>query len=621
MDHRGLKWVALAWLIFVGVPILSLAAEPVSRNPTAPTEFRDAVIDAVPARGFYEEPVTVRLDSSQAGASIRFTTDGTEPTAVRSQAYTAPLRLAHQTVLRAAVFEGGRRISAVATHTYLFLEDVLRQPREQTGLPNGATAWSGYPAAYAMDPRVVQDPAYGPRLKPALRSLPTVSVVCAPQDLFGRRGIYLHSTERGDEWERACSVEWIVPDGAPGFQIDCGLQIQGNFNRIPEKSPKHSFRLMFKERYGPGKLKFPLFPASPVKSFNTLLLRAGYNNTWVHWDAPQYNRAQPNRDGWMKDSFRAMGWLTTHDRYVHLYLNGLYWGLYDISERPDGAFASSYLGGEKADYDVINESEVKEGTGDAFARLQSSRNLGSPARYAAVLPQVEMTRFIDYLLLNYYAGNEDWGENKNWYALRRREPAAPFQFFVWDGEHVFENLDDDAVRRPHEAPLRIARALMASADFRLAFADRVQKHCFNGGALTPESAGARWMVRSNQIDLAIIAESARWGYYRRQAPFTRDGDWVREQRRLLEGYFPKRTGILLRQLRAAGLFPEVSAPVLQNQISGEPAGRPIVFAAPGRGEIYFTTDGSDPRQTGSGKVAPAATRYAETVNLRASDVL
>lgn len=619
MIHRVLKSISMAWLIGVGMPVLGAAAE---ANPAKAAAPLASLIEAMPARGFYDAPVMVRLDAGSAGAQIRFTTDGTEPTAARSQPYTAPFRLEHSTVLRAAVFDGSRRISAVATHTYLFLEDVLQQPKEQPGLPNGPTAWNGFPAAYAMDPRVVHDPAYAPRLKAALHSLPTLSVVCPPQDLFGaRRGIYLNSTQRGADWERACSIEWIAADSGPGFQVDCGLQMQGNQVRIPEKSPKHSFRLVFKDQYGPGKLKFPLFPDSPVKSFNTLILRGGYNNTWLHWDAPQRDRAQPNRDGWLKDSFRAMGWLTTHDRYVHLYLNGLYWGLYDVSERPDGAFASAYLGGKKEDYDVINESEVKGGKGDAFARLQGSRNLATPARYAAVLPQLEMTRFIDYLLLNYYAGNQDWGENKNWYALRRREPAGPFQFFIWDGEHIFEHLDDDAVKRPYESPLRIAKELMANADFRLAFADRVQKHCFNGGSLTPESAAARWVTRSRQIDLAIVAESARWGYYRSRAPFTRNENWLPEQRRLLEGYFPKRTGILLRQLRAAGLFPEVAAPVVQTQKSGDPAPPRIAFAAPGRGEIYFTTDGSDPRLAGVGTPSPKATRYAEAITLRAPDLL
>src|SRR5207253_8953874 len=101
------------------------------------------------------------------------------------------------------------------------------------------------------------------------------------EDLFGnQRGLYLHSVERGDKWERPCSVEMILPDGTTAFQINCGVRIQGNFNRIPHKSPKHSFRLMFREKYGPSKLHYAMFPDSPLQKFDTLILRSDYNNSW-----------------------------------------------------------------------------------------------------------------------------------------------------------------------------------------------------------------------------------------------------------------------------------------------------------------------------------------------------
>jgi hypothetical protein len=94
------------------------------------------------------------------------------------------------------------------------------------------------------------------------------------------------------------------------------------------------------------------------------VLRADYNNSWVHWDPAARQRAQRTRDAWMKDSHRAMGWLAAHNRYVHLFLHGLYWGVYDFTERPDANFAAAYLGGTREDYDVVNEFEAKDGTLD-----------------------------------------------------------------------------------------------------------------------------------------------------------------------------------------------------------------------------------------------------------------
>ena len=63
----------------------------------------------------------------------------------------------------------------------------------------------------------------------------------------------------------------------------------------------------------------------------------------------------------------------------------------------------------------------------------------------------------------------------------------------------------------------------------------------------PKAATARWMKRAAEVDRAIIAESARWGGFRRDPPFTRDQEWLAEQRRLVENYFPRRTAIVLER--------------------------------------------------------------------------
>ena len=135
-----------------------------------------------------------------------------------------------------------------------------------------------------MDPEIVNHPAYRDALGPALKSIPTISVVMERDDLFGpARGLYANPRESGAEWERPASVELIYPDARPGFQVDCGLRMQGGWNRRPEESPKHAFRLVFKKKYGPARLKFPLFEGEGPREFDTLILRAGCNNTWLHW--------------------------------------------------------------------------------------------------------------------------------------------------------------------------------------------------------------------------------------------------------------------------------------------------------------------------------------------------
>lgn len=505
-------------------------------------------------RGWHEQPFSLELLSPAEGASIRYTLDGSEPTLRHGHLYSASLRITNTTTLRAAAFKDGARVSTVGTHSYIFLADVLRQPAAPPGLPAGSKAWNGEPSAYQVDARTVNDPQFAARLPAAFASLPTVSIVCSQNDMFGPQGLYLNTLERGEEWERACSTEMILTNGQTAFQVDCGVRIHGNMNRVPENSPKHAFRLSFKAKYGPGKLRYPLFPGSSVTNFDSIVLRADYNNSWIHWDPAQRVRGQRIRDAWVKDTARDMGWLAPHNRYVHLFLNGLYWGIYDFTERPDANFLAAHLGGKKNDYDVINEDEAKDGDTTAYDALRMIENLASPEGLQRVQQVLNLTNYIDFLLVNYYAGNLDWAENKNCYLVRRRTPSGPFQFVVWDGEHVLNDVSDNVVNRRDKEKFPLATGLMENGEFRRLFSERVKKHCFGDGALTQQASLQRWMKRAAEVDTAMLAESARWGYHRRNPPFTRDRDYITEQRRLIMMYFPQRTWLLKKQLTQAGLL-------------------------------------------------------------------
>lgn len=617
---------SIPWL-WVVLWCFAAFAQPVAvaQSPAAPSRTDLAVTFSAPA-GLFDAAFSLQLSLTQSdtpstdGLTLRYTTDGQLPSPTVGTAYTGPLPVTNTLLVRVAAFRAGTRVSPVATRTFLRLAEVKNQSAQPPGFPAGPDAWHGEPSAYAMDPRVTQHPDYRDRLDDAFKALPLLSVVCPRSDLFGaRNGIYIHPLQRGDAWERACSVELIPSDATPGFQVDAGIQVQGNYNRIPEKSPKHSLRLLFKKKYGPTKLAYQVFPESPVKKFDTLVLRADYNNSWIHWDAGVRARGQRTRDAWLKDSHRAMGWVAGHNRYVHLFLDGLYWGVYDLAERPDASFAAAYLGGKREDFDAINESEAKDGTTDAYEVLRSMSGLSRLARYDQLCQRLDVPEYIDYLLLNYYGGNRDWGENKNWYAIRRRQPAGPFRFYVWDGEQILQGVKEDIVNQPYEIPFNLANELRENAEFRLAFADRAQRHLFDQGALTPAAVTTRWLARAEQVDLAIVAESARWGGFRRDPPYTRDRDWLKEQTRLVKTYFPQRTAILLGQLRTAGLYPSVPAPRLT--VTPAPSGgHEITLSAP-QPTLYYTTNGQDPRVRGAGTVSPDARIYTAPFRLEAGQVL
>ena len=331
----------------------------------------------------------VRMESDVPGGQIRWTQDGSLPDDRSAVLAGAPgvLTFSRSVVLRAAVWNDSGRVSAVETRSYLVLPDIQRQSGagfpETWGIREGAVVR----ADYAMDPKVVLHPDYRERIVPALRSLPVVSLVADLSDLFDpKRGIYSNPLESGELWERPVSFEYLPTDGSAGVRVDCGIWIQGGWNRRPEESPKHSFRVVFRKRYGAARLGYPVFGAAAGEEFETLILRAGCNNTWLHWSGAERRRGDYIRDQWMRDTHRTMGHPAAAGRFVHLYLNGLYWGLYNLTERPAAAFAAAHLGGRADRYDARNGGNLLSGDDVAWQQLFALANAGvtNSATYAAI---------------------------------------------------------------------------------------------------------------------------------------------------------------------------------------------------------------------------------------------
>jgi hypothetical protein len=518
-------------------------------------------------RGFYDQPFTVVLKSDTVGARIDYTLNGDPPDAKGAHHYDGPIPIQTTTILRAASVLDKTNASPSVTHTYLFLSNVLRQTGEGFPATWGTNQGNPVPADYEMDPEITQHPGYRAEMVPALRALPSLSLVIAKADLFGpERGLYAHPRQTGAEWERAASIEWLSSSGEEDFKINCGARIQGGWNRRPEESPKHSFRVIFRKKYGPGKLRFPLFADPGPREFDEFILRAGCNNTWLHWSGTERRRGEFLRDEWMRESFAAMGHASARGRFVHLYLNGLYWGLYNPTERPSAPFVAWHLSGQPQHLDVRNADNVLEGDDQAWQRLLQRANAGvvNPAAYDEISDYVDIPQLIDFLLINFYGGNADWDRASNWYAARRRRPPGPFQFFVWDGERVLEGVSDNSLAaNDDQSPTRLFHQLRQNETFRRQFAEQARNHLTGGGALTPAAATARYRRLAEQIDAAVLGESARWGDYRRDAHrykegpyelYTRDDHWRPEVRRILTEYLPQRTAVMMEQLKGAGLY-------------------------------------------------------------------
>jgi hypothetical protein len=606
--------------------------------------------------GFYDSPFQLTLSTPTQAAQIRYTLDGSTPKSNTGIVYGGPLTIAGTTVVRAAAFKPNYQDPNVVTRTYIFISDVIRQS------PNGQPPGPGWPTGnvngqvidYGMDPDIVNDPRWAGLIEDALLDIPSISLVTDLANLFDRNtGIYVHAGNDGRNWERRTSVELLDPDGTPGFGLDAGLRIRGAFSRSGS-NPKHAFRLFFRSEYGHGKLRYPLFGGEGTDEFDKIDLRTSQNYSWAYEGSSQNTFI---RDVFSRDVQRDMGQPYTRSRYYHLYINGHYWGLYQTQERADADFAESYLGGDKEEYDVIkNDSsgsralEATDGNMEAYRRLYDAAVAGfsSDTAYLAVrglrpgrTPDnttgerlLNPENLMDYMICTYYTGDPDapvscWGHfSNNVFAIYNRVRPDGFTWYRHDAEHslgangglnegrLLTDPTDRTIGQQwrHFNPAWLHLRLTENPEYLMEFADRVNMYFFNGGLLSADSNVQRWTARANQIELAIIAESARWGdahNSRRNSPRTKD-DWEAQNNYMLNTFFPARTQIVINQMRSVGMFPDVAL-VSFNQQGREitPGFELLMSQSNGTpGTIYYTLDGSDPRLWG-GDINPDAAIFED----------
>lgn len=525
-------------------------------------------------RGFYSASFNLQLYCPTPGAVIRYTTDGQPPTETVGQVYTGKIAITSTRMIRAAAFKPGHLPSKVVTHTFLL----------------GQSA--------------------------AIASLPVMSLVTAEYNLTGPTGIiginggtysngvwqgvnpgdYFNPTNHGIAWERPVSAELIRYDGADGFQIDCGIRVHGSDHIRPRYTvtSKFSYRLYFRGDYGEGKLVYPLMGDSPVQTFDRLVIRAGKNdlsNPFI-------------KDELIRRLSIDMGQVNVRGTFVNLFINGVYKGYYNPTERVDDTFFKAWLGGEQ--WDVIGvRSEAIDGDNLDFNAMRSfisGTRMTNNANYLAASRWLDLTNFVDYLLVNIYGAMRDWPQN-NWRAARERRPGALWRLYIWDAEGAFgtfgqpvdESTFTNALNSGTQEIPRLYQALVQNPEFRLLFADRIQKHFFNQGALTDSNVVAHFQ-RMQQELLGVIPSMQT----------TIINTWVPQRRPAIFSHFPQ-----------YGLAAYTNAPVLRQHGGRVPPNYQLTMTTTA-GQIYYTTNGADPRVPFTGELAPEARLYTGAVTLARS---
>lgn len=358
-------------------------------NTGAKTKYAE-MVDFSLNPGFYAGTQTLTLSTTEPGGSIRYTTDGSEPS-LSSTLYTGPISIALTTVIRAKTFTGNANIlnSHTETNTY-FINEVH-----------------------------------------------TVKVVSVCGDI-------LVDLFDGTQIEPEGSLELFETDGT--FLTEA----TGEFNKHGNDSWAYDQRgvdFIARDQFGINHaLEDEIFDTKNRDEFQRIILKCGASDNY-----PFEPGGAHIRDAYINE-MSQLGDLRLDERsneFAVLYLNGEYWGVYDIREKTDDSDFTDYY----YDQDVPDIQYLKTwgGTWEEYGAPNAqndwndlvtfidNNNMTVPANYDYVDSLYNTGSLIDYFILNGFVVCADWlNWNTGWW--RGMNPAGDkkkWRYTLWDMDASF----------------------------------------------------------------------------------------------------------------------------------------------------------------------------------------
>ncbi len=331
-------------------------------------------------------PFTLNLEATS-GASIRYTLDGSIPDE-NSPLYTGGIDINQSTTVKTRVFENGKHPSKIASQSYLF-EDGLSNPVIHLSCEEAAFSGSeGLDNNPFQDTEIIVDAAF-----------------------FDENGVQEHQ------------------------------QIMGLKVHAADFRDQRSFRLYARGEYGESNLTLPVFEERDYMDYKRLILRnagndgieiggAGLRDVVIH---DLYKNIDPN-----------YGYSAA--KAVNLFVNGQFWGLYNLRERQDRHWLKSVYGIEEDDVDYLErtagEGDTRDelaGDWEAFDLFEQSAidlDLSDDDTYATFVEQMNLRNFIDYQALEIYIVNQDWLSN-NMKFYKEHAEGSQWNWVIWDTDWGF----------------------------------------------------------------------------------------------------------------------------------------------------------------------------------------
>ena len=366
-----------------------------------------------------------------AGTYVTYTLDSTTPTE-SSTRYRAgeQLTFSQNAVLRARAFSenGTRYKSPVISNTYIIVGDTQTTDAHDSTLPV---------CFLVTDPDNLFNVDYGIYVVGSHFQGKTAATEWTTP--ANDRKLGANYNQRGREWERPAHWTYTSAGGKEVlYESDLMIRIFGAFSRYQKQ---RNFALIARKGYGGSTLDYPFFSNRPFTSYESLVLRCSAKDAV----------ATKLRDIMMTGLIEDAGLDTAVQAYVQtaLYLNGQYWGVYNLREKISRSFiAQHYSITNKDSIDVMKWNGVyAAGDPDCVKDYQAlidfckSKNcdLSNYGDYEYVCSQIDVENFAMYCAVEIVTGNNDSGNIKWW---RSSEKDGKWRWILYDFDDAMARNDE-----------------------------------------------------------------------------------------------------------------------------------------------------------------------------------
>ena len=424
--------------------------------------------------GFYEESPVLELFPFYQQHHIRYTTNGNRPTA-QSRLYTEPLLLDESLYSTSDIYT------------------IVNSPEDEFFLPDSIQHCIVIRAAvFDQNENCISEVSTNSYFIRSLgcdtHGLPAVSLCADSLDLFDfQSGIFVPGAwfdpldpnwsgnyyQTGMDWEKPINMEFYELNNT-GVNQRAGLRTHGgNGRRFQQKCVK----VYAREEYGNKRFEHRFFESIPNDSFKHLVLKpfcASWNKSGVNNYLCNQIAAQLNIE-------------SLASRPIDVYLNGEYWGIYYIHERPDERYLEDHFDIDPERVNIISGwyPHLANGSLQHFLdliRWFQSADLTDSVNYAYASTQMDMDNFIDYQIFELFTENTDWPANnmRCW-----QIDDGKWRWIFFDGDaclqwltySAFDNsvYDGDGTWPSSRQATLFFRKLLENVEFKARFTDRFLK--------------------------------------------------------------------------------------------------------------------------------------------------